>query len=93
MSSHTYERTRSLMEADIGDELVALDPQAGHCFGFNGVAAAVWRALETPKSFDELRDALLSEYDVDRERCSLELQQLLADMTAKGLVASSGQQV
>ena len=33
------------MEAELGEELVALDPQAGNCFGFNEVAAWVWRRL------------------------------------------------
>jgi hypothetical protein len=33
-----YRRALTLMEADIGDELVALDATAGNCFGFNQVA-------------------------------------------------------
>jgi hypothetical protein len=47
------------MEAELGDELVALDPNAGECFGFNSVATSVWRNLEQPKRFEQLRDALL----------------------------------
>ncbi len=76
------------MEADLGGELVALDPNAGECFGFNSVATSVWRNLEKPKSFDELRDALLEEYQVDLEECTRELTELLADLLAKGLVTS-----
>jgi len=52
------------MEAELGEELVALDPQAGNCFGFNEVAAWVWRRLAEPASLDQLRDELLKEYDV-----------------------------
>lgn len=74
------------MEADIGDELVALDASAGNCFGFNQVATSVWRRLAEPKTFDQLRDDLLNEYEVSREQCSNELKDLLDDMTAKGLV-------
>jgi hypothetical protein len=77
------------MEAELGDELVALDPTAGECFGFNSVAASVWRELREPKSFDQLRDALLKEYDVDRERCTSELKQLLDDLCAKGLLRTT----
>jgi hypothetical protein len=83
-----YRRTTELMEAELGDELVALDPNAGDCFGFNNVATSVWRHLNEPKSFDEIRDALLDEYEVDPERCAIELQELLDDLAAKGLVAS-----
>jgi hypothetical protein len=78
------------MEAELGDELVALDPDGGNCFGFNGVATSVWRRLSEPKSFDQLRDELLDEYDVDRDQCSKELQGLLDDMIAKRLIEKNG---
>jgi hypothetical protein len=86
MSSPVYKRALDLMEADLGDELVALDPNAGECFGFNSVATSVWRLLEEPKSFEELRDALLDEYEVEPEQCTRELKELLEGLSAKGLV-------
>lgn len=75
-----------LMEADVGDEMVALDEKAGTCFGFNTVGAEIWRSLASPKRFDELRDELLAKYEVSAEQCSSELQELLDDMMAKGLI-------
>lgn len=90
MTGPVYRRAVSLMEADLGDELVALDADAGNCFGFNAVATAVWRNLESPKAFDELRDELLARYDVSAEDCSAELQALLDDLIDKGLVERSG---
>jgi hypothetical protein len=74
------------LEADIGNELVALEPAAGNCFGFNEVATVVWRSLAEPKSFDELRNALVADYDVSSEQCSTELKALLDEMKAQGLV-------
>ncbi len=86
MRDIVYGRNIQLLEAELGDELMALDAEGGNCFGFNNVAAGVWRHLESPKSFDEIRDALLAQYDVDRERCSAELRELLGDLVEKGLV-------
>jgi hypothetical protein len=77
------------MEAELGDELVALDPNAGDCFGFNSVATSVWRQLQEPRTFEELRDALLQEYEVDQQRCARELQELLDDMSARGLIVTA----
>lgn len=77
------------MEADIGDELVALDAKAGKCFGFNEVATSVWRSLEAPKSFNELRDELLDEYDVVEDQCTRELEELLEDLISKQLIEKS----
>jgi hypothetical protein len=77
------------MEAELGDELVALDPQAGNCFGFNEVAASVWRRLAEPLTFSELKAALLDEYEVGSEECSVELRALLDDLVTKGLVTTA----
>jgi hypothetical protein len=77
------------MEAELGDELVALEPAAGHCFGFNSVATSVWRQLDGPKTFEQLRDALLREYDVEPEQCARELQELLDDLCSRGLIAAA----
>jgi hypothetical protein len=84
-----YKRSVDLMEAELGDELVALDPNAGDCFGFNSVATSVWRQLQEPRTFEELRDALLQEYEVDQQRCARELQELLDDMSARGLIVTA----
>ena len=82
----SYARAVVLMEAELGDELVALDANAGQCFGFNSVATSVWRALDQPKTFDELCAILLDEYEVARDQCSADLRELLTDLTARGLV-------
>ena len=86
-----YKRSVDLMEAELGDELVALEPNAGTCFGFNSVATSVWRLLDEPKTFEQLRQALLEEYDVDPAECSKELRRLLGDMTSKGIVTTSAE--
>ena len=84
-----YKRATNLMEAEIGEELVALDPVRGECFGFNSVATSVWQKLEEPKSFEQLRDALLDEFDVGLEECNRDLRELLESLMAKGLLNSA----
>ena len=83
-----FVRAVDLMEADVGDELVALDPAEGACFGFNSVATFVWRSLELPRTFEELHNALLAEYDVAPEQCERELRDLLNDLQAKHLITA-----
>jgi hypothetical protein len=87
VESEIYRRAVELLEADIDDELVALDPANGHCFGLNPVAKSVWRLLETPRSFNDLRAALLAEYDVGEEQCTQELKGLLSELAEMGLVS------
>lgn len=89
MNEITYERAQDLLEAELGEELVALDPAGGQCFGFNGVATSVWRLLEQPMSRLDLEQALLSQYEVEPDQCNAELQVLLDDLIAKGLVRAT----
>jgi len=84
--NEVYRRAAQLLEADINDELVALEPNQGTCFGFNSVATDVWRKLEHPRSFAELKSALLAEYDVSEEQCAGELRELLEQMREARLI-------
>jgi hypothetical protein len=81
-----YERATRLLEAELGDELMTLDVDAGKCFGFNPVAASVWRRLDEPADFEQLRTALLEEYEVTPEQCTAELRDLMQVLVDHGLV-------
>ena len=81
-----YERAIELLEAELGDEILTLDPQDGQCFGFNAVAASVWRRLAQPADFDQLRQSLIGEYDVSAEQCTEELRELMRVLVDRGLV-------
>ena len=86
MKQFQYERAVDLLSADIGDELVALDAEGGHCFGFNSVAASVWRLLEVPRTFDQLKSDLMQEYEVSEQQCDSDLAELLDDFVNKRLI-------
>ena len=87
MSATTiYYRARPLMEAELGDELVTLDVDGGHCYGFNAVATSVWRLLEQPCSAAAIHRALIEEYDVAPDQCAQELSELIADLSTRGLI-------
>ena len=89
MTSMIYRREAALLEAEVGDELVALDAAKGTCLGFNTVATSVWRALQEPQSFEDLRNRLLDEYDVSEKQCSNELRDLLRELESRGLVKTA----
>lgn len=87
--STLYSRAATLLEADLGDELVALEPEQGNCFGFNEVATVIWRLLEQPRSFDQLKAHLLTQYDVGETECESDLRHLLDELVENGLLARS----
>lgn len=81
-----YARTKELLEAELGDELVALDVASGDCFGFNPVAADIWRLLAQPRDFDALCRELTNQYEVSRNECEAELRACLSNLETQGLV-------
>lgn len=81
-----YARAAPLHEAEVDEEIVALDSQQGDVFGFNRVASDVWRLLEEPKSFDQLCRELQELYDVAPDRCAEDTRDLLKEMTEMKLV-------
>jgi coenzyme PQQ synthesis protein D (PqqD) len=89
MEDTSYRRSAQLLEAGIGDELVALEPEKGNCFGFNEVATWVWRRLAEPATFEQLRDGLMTDFEVSGEQCATELQALLDDLISKGLISKA----
>lgn len=89
MRETIFERNAVLLEAELGEEIVALDAERGQCFGFNATAASIWRHLERPASFGDLSRALREEYDVDEEQCTAGLKALLGELLERGLVRTS----
>lgn len=82
----TVKRRVGLLEAEVDGELVALNVDQGTCYGFNATATRVWGLIEEPKRISELRQSLLSEYDVDEETCDRQLRELLAELEGDGLI-------
>lgn len=85
-------RRAGLMEAAIGPDLVALDVDGGHCFGFNRTATAAWQLLERPMRFDDLTAAMVIRHEVDPATCAHDLAELVAGMQVDGLVTLVPQQ-
>ena len=83
-------RTSELLEGEVDGELVALNIASGTCYGFNSTATRVWAMLEEPKRVADIRDALVSEFEVDASTCQQQLVALLQELQKDGLVAVDG---
>ena len=79
-------RCDDMLEAEVNDEIVALDIARGQCFGMNEVASEIWRMLAQPRSVDEICEALCAGYEVDASTCRSEVRQLISELRNEGLV-------
>lgn len=73
---------------EVGEETMLLNLASGTYFGLDPVGGRFWQLLEEGKSATEARDALLQQYDVAPEELDRDLEKLLADLAAHGLVSA-----
>ena len=78
--------SKNQVATQLGAEVVILGVDAGRYFGLNEVGARVWDLVQTPIRVSALCDALLSEFEVDRQELEKDVLELLTDMQDKGLV-------
>ena len=55
-------------------------------YGLNPVGAFIWNLIQKPKTVAEIREAVLDEYDVEKEVCEKDIIELIAELSDKGLI-------
>jgi hypothetical protein len=75
-----------LVSAKLDGEVVILGFKSSSYYSLDQVGAFVWDLVQQSHTVSELRDAILSEYDIDVVRCEQDLFHLLAELADKGLV-------
>jgi hypothetical protein len=75
-----------LLATEFSREFVILNLQDGVYYGLEEAGARVWTLLQSPIAVRTICDALVSEYDVEPERCARDIRSLLAELASRGLV-------
>ena len=78
--------TEDQISCDLEGDAAILNLKTGVYYGLDDIGASVWRMLNEPRRVDELVDALLGEYEVDREECQHDVIALLGELAVRGLV-------
>ena len=84
-------RCDGFIEAEIDNEIVALNIERGTCYGLNSVGSRIWNLLERPVRISDLCATLVSEYDVDATVCERQVLDLLDELRSEGIVAPLGE--
>ena len=82
--------TSEQVSCPLGEESAILNMKNSVYYGMNQVGTRVWNLLQQPRSVEELRDVLVSEYEVEPGRCEQDLLSLLEKMWNEGLVEVRG---
>ena len=74
------------VSADLDSESVILSLKNGTYYGLDPLGAHIWELIQKPRPVLEVRDAILSEYDVSAEQCETDLIALLDELESEGLI-------
>ncbi len=74
------------VSSDLGGEVAILHLKAGTYYGLDAVGARIWDLIQKPRTVGEVRDVLVSEYEVAPDRCESDLIALLQRLADEGLV-------
>jgi hypothetical protein len=74
------------VSSDLGGEVAILHLKAGIYYGLETVGARIWSLIQEPRSVGEIRDILVSEYEVEPDRCESDLIALLRGLADEGLI-------
>lgn len=86
ISDMEWTRTASVVSAEVGGEVVALDADKGVCFGMNPIAARIWQLVERPITVEQLCALLTAEFEVAPDICERQTLDFLNSLLVEGLV-------
>ena len=75
-----------MIAADMNCGTVMLNFERGTYFGMNGVGSRIWELLHRPILVATIVEVICSEYDVDEQTCTSDIQRFLDEMIKNDLV-------
>lgn len=89
MDNKKFSIKQGYVAREIAGEYIAVpvDSSCGaHIVVLNPVSKFLWDELKTEKTFDELLDAMLKNYDVPKEEAEKDLKEFLMQLIENGLL-------
>lgn len=85
-SAAPLRRVSSLPFQKMNDEVLVVDPRTREVHLLNATATRIWELLATPRTTDELAEALAEEFEAPEAVLRADLAASLAELGEKGLV-------
>jgi hypothetical protein len=82
-----WQRSDNWVGSEIDDSFVMVNIDSGNYIALNITANAVWQALETPSSEDDIVGKLSGQFDVAEAECRASVATLLEKMSEMALVS------
>lgn len=78
------------ISSSLDEESVILNLSSGIYYGLNSVGTRIWDLIQSPTTFNELKATLVSEYEVEPDRCDCDLAEIFQALDTAGLIEIQG---
>jgi hypothetical protein len=85
-----WKRNSRCIGRNIEGEAIVLDLKSGVYYSLNEVGTAVWDRLLDSATAGELAAEIAAEYEVSCEAALADIEELLKDLAAEGLISGEG---
>ncbi len=75
-----------VLHQELGGEVVLLNLKTEHYFGLDPVGARIWQVIGATQSAEAVVNQLLQEYEVSEAQLRGDVERLLGELAAAGLV-------
>ncbi len=79
-------RNEDVVFRDLQGEMVLLNLKTGVYFGLDPVGTRIWHLIQEGRSLQEIRDAVMQEYDVTKDQCEQDLLRFVGQLRERELV-------
>ena len=81
-----YNRNNQLIDGELDNNQIMMDLENGKYYGLNPVGKRIWELIEQPKTFDQIIESLLSEFEVSEIQCKQETELFLEKAVLNKLI-------
>ena len=85
--------SKSQASSDLMGETVILELESGVYYGLNETGTLIWNLIDKSKTLEEIREIILSEYDIEPELCNKYILKFVRNLADKGLVTIENETV
>jgi len=77
---------KEVIFAELGSEISLLNIKTGMYYTLNSVGASIWSQIQQKTTLAGIKKELLDEFDVEEQKCELDLIRIVKEMHNHGLV-------
>ena len=90
MSAPRWRQGQDVAARRLEDEVVLVNLRTNHIYSLNATGSRLWELLDPPRTRDEVVEAMLGEFDVERTALEREADELLSSLEEASLVVTDG---